>query len=242
MTHDEMIAVIQAHKEGKTIQFKWRLGDIWEDFDGNMPSWNFPEGEYRIKPEPIELWAVVYPAIRVELFATKEKAENNCPPAARVAKFREVVDEKPPAREQEAEPTGSERYRVEKTISGFWPYCIKAGDGERILYLGHKKACDRVAAELACAFEDGKFVAKRSLQEHQAQVRTSEWLPVKAESMQLGMLYIWVLPHSGRTEEKVVWLQHEEGEGFMLREFDDTWFFEDELNGYLLETGLRKPT
>lgn len=54
---------------------------------------------------------------------------------------------------------GTDRYRVEKTWRGFWPYCVKAGDGQRELYLGHKKTCDRVAAELATAFEDGKFVA-----------------------------------------------------------------------------------
>ena len=83
---------------------------------------------------------------------------------------------------QEASPVGSERYRVEKTISGFWPYCIKAGDGERSLYLGYKKTCDRVAAELACAFEDGKFVTKSSSQEHQVLVRTSERMPTEEDS------------------------------------------------------------
>ena len=54
---------------------------------------------------------------------------------------------------------GSDRYRVEKTGRGFWPYCVKAGDGTRELFVGHKKTCDRVASELATAFEDGKFMA-----------------------------------------------------------------------------------
>lgn len=54
---------------------------------------------------------------------------------------------------------GLERYRVEKTGQGFWPYCVRAGDGTRELFAGHLKQCKRVAAQLATAFEDGKFVA-----------------------------------------------------------------------------------
>uniref|UniRef100_A0AAU8GVP6 Uncharacterized protein n=1 Tax=Pseudomonas phage PACT201 TaxID=3230130 RepID=A0AAU8GVP6_9VIRU len=37
----------------------------------------------------------------------------------------------------------SERYRVEQTGKGFWPYCVRAGNGTRDLYVGHKKTCDR---------------------------------------------------------------------------------------------------
>jgi hypothetical protein len=56
----------------------------------------------------------------------------------------------------------AERYRVEPTGRGFWPFCVRAGDGERELFVGHRKACERVAAELATAFEDGKFVGSRT--------------------------------------------------------------------------------
>lgn len=56
---------------------------------------------------------------------------------------------------------GAGRYRVEPTGRGFWPFCVRAGDGERELFIGHRKACERVAAELATAFEDGKFVGSR---------------------------------------------------------------------------------
>ncbi|HBO0452649.1 TPA: hypothetical protein L4B12_004396, partial [Pseudomonas aeruginosa] len=41
-----------------------------------------------------------------------------------------------------------------------WPYCVRAGNGTRDLYVGHKKTCDRVAAELTTAFRDGEFVGK----------------------------------------------------------------------------------
>lgn len=51
------------------------------------------------------------------------------------------------------------RYRVEKTSQGFWPYCVRAGDGTQELYLGHKKSCERVAAALQTACLDGAFMA-----------------------------------------------------------------------------------
>lgn len=64
---------------------------------------------------------------------------------------------------QEPEITGSERYRVEKTGHGFWPYCVRAGTGSRELFVGHQKQCTKVANALATAFEDGKFVATTPL-------------------------------------------------------------------------------
>ena len=52
MTHDEMIAVIQAHKEGKTIESRARGigGAKWVTLN-EEPSWQFSEYDYRIKPE-----------------------------------------------------------------------------------------------------------------------------------------------------------------------------------------------
>lgn len=70
-----------------------------------------------------------------------------------------------PAAGSAVETTGEQRYRVEPRGKGFWPYCVKAGDGERELYFGHKKDCDRVSAELATAFEDGKYIAALSAQQ-----------------------------------------------------------------------------
>ncbi len=64
------------------------------------------------------------------------------------------------AEAERPEVFGLERYRVEKTEHGFWPYCVLAGDGTRELFVGHLKQCQRVATELAAAFEDGKFIAQ----------------------------------------------------------------------------------
>lgn len=51
MTHDEMIAVIQALKDGKVIQFRTTLGILWRDWDrgGYL---DFIAYVYRIKPTP----------------------------------------------------------------------------------------------------------------------------------------------------------------------------------------------
>jgi hypothetical protein len=60
MTHDEMIEVIQAHKDGKVIQFRGVVdrGD-WLS-KGTPPLWNFDAVDYRIKPMPKEYWLVPY--------------------------------------------------------------------------------------------------------------------------------------------------------------------------------------
>jgi hypothetical protein len=51
MTHDEMIAVIRAHKEGKTIECR-KCGDVRDPWEVAGPTWDFPAFDYRVKPEP----------------------------------------------------------------------------------------------------------------------------------------------------------------------------------------------
>ena len=53
MTHDEMIAVIQAHKRGETIQVRYKNGTSkWKD-DPN-PVFQFQTHFYRVKRNPKE--------------------------------------------------------------------------------------------------------------------------------------------------------------------------------------------
>jgi hypothetical protein len=63
MTHDEMIAVIQAHKDGKVIQecTNGRYGNAgaWGK-SGDWPVWDFRLKDYRVKPMPKEYWLVPY--------------------------------------------------------------------------------------------------------------------------------------------------------------------------------------
>jgi len=62
MTHDEMIAVIQAHRDGKTIQFRDRDSQgKWDDLHPVCFSANFGTYDYRVKPEPPkprEFWLI----------------------------------------------------------------------------------------------------------------------------------------------------------------------------------------
>lgn len=55
MTHEEMIEVINGHKQGKPVQRKYRIGSgyVWEDIE--EPNWNFRDYDYRLKPEPKKL-------------------------------------------------------------------------------------------------------------------------------------------------------------------------------------------
>lgn len=57
MTHDEIIAVVKAHKEGKPIQCSMCGGSVWTDCGPMGPYWNFDKFNYRVKHEP-RTWRV----------------------------------------------------------------------------------------------------------------------------------------------------------------------------------------
>lgn len=55
MTDDEIIEVVQAHKDGKLIECRLKDRDIdvgWYEVPKNYSIWNFQQCHYRIKPEP----------------------------------------------------------------------------------------------------------------------------------------------------------------------------------------------
>lgn len=51
MTHDEQIAVIAAHRDGKAIQYWYPNTETWGDLS-KTARFNFVEWDYRVKPEP----------------------------------------------------------------------------------------------------------------------------------------------------------------------------------------------
>lgn len=57
MTDQEILAVVKAHSEGKTIQFM-TLG-VGEWCDTDRPMWNFAVAKYRVKP-PEAVWVNLY--------------------------------------------------------------------------------------------------------------------------------------------------------------------------------------
>lgn len=87
------------------------------------------------------------------------KCVKDCPDCKAQPSPAQAEQAEAEAEAERPEVFGFERYRVERTGQGFWPYCVRAGDGTRELFVGHLKQCKRVAAQLATAFEDGKFVA-----------------------------------------------------------------------------------
>lgn len=51
-TTEEMVAVMTAYKEGKTIEYKKHEGIPSDWTDNDTPSWNWALYDYRVKPEP----------------------------------------------------------------------------------------------------------------------------------------------------------------------------------------------
>lgn len=96
MTHDEMIEVIKAHKEGKKLECRLNpphASEPWTTI--NSPVFDFHNFDYRVKKEPVELWAVGY-GVACALTYTSEAAARKSAATldgkARVFLMREVLD------------------------------------------------------------------------------------------------------------------------------------------------------
>lgn len=50
MTHDEMIAVIAAHRDGKAIEYRYSNRGEWNKV--KLPHWDFAAFQFRVAPEP----------------------------------------------------------------------------------------------------------------------------------------------------------------------------------------------
>lgn len=69
-----LLSVIEAYVNGKTIQARVRGTNEW--FDEFNPSFE-PRFQYRIKPEPREWWVVEPGGGEAFLYTSKEVAENS---------------------------------------------------------------------------------------------------------------------------------------------------------------------
>jgi hypothetical protein len=73
MTHDEMIAVIQHHKNGGVLQFKPKPQTEW--YSCAEPNFDFSRFDYRAKPEPMVIHAAVKgDSIYSIAYSSKEEA------------------------------------------------------------------------------------------------------------------------------------------------------------------------
>ncbi|EKA49623.1 hypothetical protein PABE173_3802 [Pseudomonas aeruginosa ATCC 25324] len=125
------------------------------------------------------------------------------------------------AEAERPEVFGLERYRVEKTGQGFWPYCVRAGDGTRELFAGHLKQCKRVAAQLATAFEDGKFVAGALRAENAKLSEALDRWPLIRDSLKLRLAD--ALARVAELESKLAELERQEPAGWLAYHFGGKW-------------------
>ncbi len=93
MTDDEIIAVVQAHKEGKKIEERCHSSSSWRHV--TFPRWNFEDCDYRVKKEPSVIYANEYGS-KVIAYKTKFDAESSVDKkkVIRIAvKYKEVVED-----------------------------------------------------------------------------------------------------------------------------------------------------
>jgi hypothetical protein len=96
MTYDEMIAVIQAAKDGKAIEVRQVDRDTWYTY--RVTNFDFYSHVYRVKREPREWWWNVYEHYEDEdvfAYVSREAAdENSAPSRLECVHVREVIDAK----------------------------------------------------------------------------------------------------------------------------------------------------
>lgn len=98
MSHDEMIAVIQAHAAGKTIQHRRRGAQEWSDLHPMCFSASFEVYDYRIKPEPPkpkEWWLISHndtePCGLCGVFESADEATSHHATFSSLIRVREVL-------------------------------------------------------------------------------------------------------------------------------------------------------
>ena len=88
----KLLPIITAFAEGKVIEWKNRDG-VWVAVDS--PGFSYNPKNYRIKPEPKEIWVNEYPLGKVRAHDSEARARTSASPCAmRVAvRYREVVED-----------------------------------------------------------------------------------------------------------------------------------------------------
>lgn len=73
MKPEEIVKVVQAYIDGKSIQASNNAGRSW--VNATSPSWGFSEFTYRIKPYAPVAWANVFSDGSYDLYKTATKAD-----------------------------------------------------------------------------------------------------------------------------------------------------------------------
>jgi hypothetical protein len=95
----DMIQVMQAFLDGKTIEYKYEQNQ-WNEIIGSEPIWDWGNFDYRVKPEPVTGYMNVYeenkpPCIIGCVWTKKEYAIDNIASQRKfikTIKIMEVID------------------------------------------------------------------------------------------------------------------------------------------------------
>ena len=88
MTHDEMIAVIQAEKDGRPIECRYLKGGFW---GAKICSFNFIEYEYRIIKKPMRIWVNMFGEKEIHSVHIRPEAAAGVGVGTHTVEFVEVV-------------------------------------------------------------------------------------------------------------------------------------------------------
>lgn len=90
-TAKDYLPLVQALAEGKVIQVSGVNG--WVDVEAEL-SLCFAADQYRIKPEPREIWVNHYPEYAAVGYESKQAAEDNLNPFLKgvTRRYREVIE------------------------------------------------------------------------------------------------------------------------------------------------------
>ena len=90
MTIDEMIAVLTHAKNGGKVQARNHYDTEWLDFEeGCKPRWHFTSCDYRVKPDPLVIYAEIVADGKAIQYGTTEFKPTN---GGTVKKFVEVTE------------------------------------------------------------------------------------------------------------------------------------------------------
>lgn len=73
MTHDEMIAVIQHHRDGGKIEVARKVATNWKSTLN--PCWDFSTFDYSPKPEPMKIYAEICEKNGILMRTSKERID-----------------------------------------------------------------------------------------------------------------------------------------------------------------------
>lgn len=89
----DYLPLVQALADGKVIQvLKWRCAGPREWEDIGDPDFRNTAAEYRIKPEPREIWVNEYTSGGRYMYCTKNDAQKNVVEGGITRRYREVLE------------------------------------------------------------------------------------------------------------------------------------------------------